>query len=111
MPWRYQPVFKKEVDGSLAFSLCEVHFASDDMKLESWSEPFGYVVGNDIGDLCGELTHMLMDARCWVPVDYDQMTVGMTFERAVSQDDRNAIADMIGMVEGAISAKRQGRSQ
>lgn len=95
MPWRYQPVYTEEPGGDLAFGLCVVHFESDSDLLKKWTDPFLCVVGNDASDLQGELTRMLMDAWCWIPVEYKTLRVGMTFEKAISMEDRLGIAEII----------------
>ncbi len=82
MKWRYQPVWA-DFQGERTYSLVEVYL-DDDGKLDCWTaEPAVEVaLGNDQEDLIAELTHMAEDARKWKPVDWADLKVGMTFERA-----------------------------
>lgn len=94
MSWRYQPVWKDYEDGPV-YSLCEVYF-EDDGTLRAWTEePAMTPQGNDLRDLQGDLAHMLCDAWKWQPVKFDELKVGMTFERAVTQEQGEHIATLI----------------
>ena len=50
-------------------------------------EPVGkHPSGDTIEELIEDLTRMLRDAREWKPVDFDDLRVGMRFERAEIED-------------------------
>jgi hypothetical protein len=110
MPWRYQPVIvtDKSGIGGDTFCLCEVYF--DDKAsgvLKSWGQPFRDAVGDDIEDLRGELVRMLTDSYSWVPVRYDDLKVGMTFERALTTEQRESIARLVELVSFASNPRIQ----
>ena len=92
--WRYQPVFY-EFDGSTVFGLCEVYF-DDDRQLKNWTEA-RYIEpsGESLHELTQDLTHMLVDAYRWVPVPYSALKVDSTFERAISPEQAEALAQMV----------------
>lgn len=92
MAWRYQPVFKDE-GGERFYGLIEVYFNAD-KTLKGWSEEFIRPIGNDPADLSGELTHMFVDVHKWVPVEYDSLHIGMAFERALSDEQCEEIAQL-----------------
>jgi len=102
MSWRYQPVWFDHDNGERTYLLCEVYF-DDDGKLSKWTvEPAMPVYGvDDVQDLRGSLTHMLADAYRWKPVAHSDLKVGTTFERAISQDQMDRIADMLDAMVGA----------
>jgi hypothetical protein len=106
MSWRYQPVFKGDGDERW-YSLCECYFDKAG-RLEGWTEKAAMgVMGNDPDDLRGSLCNMLADAMKWVPVRFEDLKVGMTFTRAITQEDADRIADTIQtMGELASSANR-----
>ena len=93
MAWRYQPVICADHCGSW-MSLCEVHF-DDNGRLTHWTRPGRTPSGETLESLWSDLAKMQVDALAWVAVDHAAMTVGMTFERAVSQDRRAEIAALI----------------
>lgn len=109
MKWRFQPVWLDEPTGKV-FVLCEVYFDDDgtlshwtDLNHESSQQP---PVGNDIADLTGELTRMLVDAYCWIPVAYSSLRVGMTFEPTITAAQRESLARMVDSWNHNISATR-----
>lgn len=92
--WRYQPVWK-DFGEQRVYSLCEVYIDADG-KLESWTDdPAMIPQGEEPDELRMDLTHMLMDSMRWVPVAVDTLTVGMTFQRAITREQCNEIADAL----------------
>ena len=59
-----------------------------DDSLCAWNaEPVGKRPGGEtIDELIEDLTRMLRDAREWKRVDFDDLRVGMRFERAETED-------------------------
>lgn len=41
---------------------------------------------------------MLVDAYSWVPVNYNDLKVGMKFERAITMEQREALAKFTTMI-------------
>ena len=106
MPWRYQPVIETDNQGDQV-SLCEVYF-DDQGKLENWTEHAGMTpCGETIDELTASLIQMLTDAMAWVPVNFSDLRVGMTFEKAITMEQRNEIADMIEAWDGAAKNARK----
>lgn len=105
MPWRYQPVYTEDADGERVYSLCELYF-DDAGNFTKWTAndavPPG---GDDFESLTADLTRMLVDAYSWVPVRFDAIQVGFVFQKRVSQEDRNNLADYIEEVKDTF--KRQ----
>jgi hypothetical protein len=68
--------------------IIEVYLDRADGSLCAWSaESVGkHPSGETIDELIEELTRMLRDAREWRPVDFDDLRVGMRFERAGIED-------------------------
>ena|SRR3990167_10757470 len=98
MPWRYQPVIVTESDGDESCGICELYF-DDSGDLTRWTaNPFIYPAGETIQGLTSDLIRMLMDAYSWVPVRFAELRPGMTFERALSQEQREGIARMVETV-------------
>jgi len=98
MGWRYQPVIRvakigDEID--VCVSLVEIYLDDDDALVNWTEEPAIAPVGNDVEDLCREISHMWISALCWKPVPFEVLKVGMTFERTVEQSVRNELADYI----------------
>jgi hypothetical protein len=85
MTWRYQPV-TFETDRDKETTLVEVYF-DDDGNLTTWTDLVGACGGSiapggeSIGDLRADLARMLADAYKWMPVRYEDLRPGMTFER------------------------------
>ena len=109
MAWRYQPVFKDEA-GERAFGLVEVYF-NDDKTLKGWLTDLIRPIGNDLNDLRGELVHMLVDAHRWVPVDYDSLHAGMTFEYAMTDEQCERVARLCDRVSRMASANEDDDAQ
>jgi hypothetical protein len=88
--WRYQTVRVnyREYPDDPEFIVIEVYLSRVDDSLCAWSaEPIGrHPSGETIEELLEELTRMLRDAREWQPVDFDDLRVGMRFERAEIED-------------------------
>jgi hypothetical protein len=84
--WRYQTVRVKyrEYPDDPELIIIEVYLSRADDSLRAWgAEPVGKrPSGETIEELIEELTRMLRDAREWKPVDFDDLRVGMRFERA-----------------------------
>lgn len=78
--WRYQPVFRDDPLVGRTFSLVEMYFDNDD-KLEDWTEKGVTPEGEDMEELMTDFRHMIVDAMKWVPMPFDSLRVGMTFER------------------------------
>lgn len=92
--WRYQPVYVEEGDEFIV-SLCEVYFDNDG-KLSAWTEDAEMSPsGSSIDELSRDLVHMLSDAYKWRPVRFSDLRPGMTFERAIPQDEAERLADFI----------------
>lgn len=103
--WRYQPVVRGDENG-FVFSLCEVYL-DEDGALENWTEdPAMTPSGENIGELSSDLTRMIADALSWKPVVFEKMEVGMTFEAAVSMEDRKEIADLIDRMSGNLECRQ-----
>jgi hypothetical protein len=89
--WRYQPVVMS--DG--AYLLCEVHVNADG-SLRAWTDPGIYPSGygdDALGELTGDICRMLLDAYAWHPVRNTDLRAGMRFARAITMEQRNALAD------------------
>lgn len=101
MGWRYQPVWVDH-QGEKVHSLCEVYFDKAG-KLERWTESPAMIPQGaaDVQELRNDLTHMLVDSYKWKPVDFTKMKVGMTFERACTQEQMDGIADMVEAIADA----------
>jgi hypothetical protein len=88
--WRYQTVRVKyrEYPDDPELIITEVYVDWADGSLCAWSsEPVGKrPSGETIDELIEDLTRMLRDAREWEPVDFDDLRVGMRFERAEIED-------------------------
>lgn len=93
MNWRYQAVWRTEASGDRYYTICEIYLDKFG-ALTSWTESAEYTpLGNDLGDLLGELTRMYVDAACWEPVAFDSLRIGMIFERAI-KEQRAGISDL-----------------
>ena len=88
--WRYQAVRVKyrEYPDDPELIIIEVYLDRADDSLYAWSaEPVGKrPSGETIEELIEDLTRMLRDAREWKPVDFEDLRVGMQFERAEVED-------------------------
>ena len=93
MSWRYQPVIVLDHGGDFC-TLCEVYFDDAD-RLIRWGQPMPSASGEDVSQLQSDLVRMLVDSYSWVPVQYDDLRVGMTFERALTMEERENIARMV----------------
>lgn len=92
--WRFQPVYAV-FDEDRVYSLCRVYVMPDD-TLDSWSEDAAIVPqGNDIEDLTGEMSRMIVDAWRWEPVAFADLKVGMSFQRRISPEQAEALARMV----------------
>lgn len=79
--WRYQPVFRDETLVGRLFSLVELYFDEDD-KLEDWTDSPGMApCGDSADELYEDICHMLADSMRWLPVPFDSLKAGMTFQR------------------------------
>jgi hypothetical protein len=88
--WRYQAVRVnyREYPDDPELVIIEVYLDRADDSLYAWSaEPAGKrPSGETIEELIEDLTRMLRDAREWEPVDFDDLRIGMRFERAEAED-------------------------
>ena len=88
--WRYQTVRVnyREYPDDPELIIIEVYLNGADNSLCAWNaEPVGKrPSGETIEALIEDLTRMLRDAREWEPVDFDDLRVGMRFERAEAED-------------------------
>ena len=88
--WRYQTVRVnyREYPDDPELIIIEVYLDGADDSLCAWNaEPVGKrPSGETIEALIEDLTRMLRDAREWEPVDFDDLRVGMRFERAAAED-------------------------
>jgi hypothetical protein len=88
--WRYQTVRVSypEYQDDPELVMIEVYLDRADGALYAWSaEPVGkHPSGEIIEELIEDLTRMLRDAREWKPVDFDDLRVGMRFERTEAED-------------------------
>jgi hypothetical protein len=88
--WRYQAVrvTYREYPDDPELIIIEVYLDRADDRLCAWcAEPVGRrPSGETIDELIADLTRMLRDAREWEPVDFDDLRVGMRFERAEIED-------------------------
>jgi hypothetical protein len=88
--WRYQTVRVnyREYPDDPELVIIEVYLDRTDDSLCAWSaEPVGKrPSGETIKELIEDLTRMLRDAREWEPVDFDDLRIGMRFERAEAED-------------------------
>ena len=84
--WRYQPVRVNypEYPDDPELIMIEVYLDRANDSLCVWSaELVGKrPSGETIEELIEDLTRMLRDAREWKPVDFDDLRVGMRFDRA-----------------------------
>jgi len=95
--WRYQPVFQQD-DEDATYSICLVFCDAND-KLTSWSaEPYRFAAGYTADELSDDLCRMWIDSIRWKPVDWAEMYVGMTFERALDDLECEHLAQMVGQV-------------
>jgi hypothetical protein len=103
--WRYQTVRVRypEYPDDPELVIIEVYLDRADDALCAWSaEPVGkHPSGDTVDELIEELTRMLRDAREWTPVDFDDLRVGMRFERAANED-------IAGRGFGPITGKPRG---
>lgn len=107
--WRYQPVFMQEGD-SLTYTLCEVHL-DDKQRLVAWAdEPGVEPTGESLEELGGDLARMIVDVYRWKAVEFNKLTVGMTFERSISVAEMEAIAEMVESVRVSLKAKVRGQA-
>lgn len=106
MGWRYQPVIEKESNNEEVVYLIEVYF-DDDGKLKYWSWGKQWACGESISELQVDLTMMLMDSYKWKPVRYDEIKVGMVFERQIDQEQCEGIARMVESVSFAARPRIQ----
>ena len=88
--WRYQTVRVKyhEYPDHPELVIIEVYLDRADGSLCAWnSEPVGKrPSGEIVEELIEDWTRMLRDAREWKPVDFDDLRVGMRFERADTEE-------------------------
>ena len=88
--WRYQAVRVnyREYPDDPELVIIEVCLDRADDRLCAWSaEPVGkHPSGETIDELIEDLARMLRDAREWEPVDFDDLRVGMRFERSGAED-------------------------
>lgn len=95
--WRYQPVYQDDASGRI-ISLCECYFGVDG-RLTSWTEsPAMIPQGETMDELTDDLSLMLAASYKWMPVSFDSLRVGMTFERTGAN------------VDGMIAAMNMARS-
>ena len=100
MTWRFQPVYR-EHHGERFYTLCEVYLETDG-ALHYWTEqPDISAIGDTIAELIEDLQNMMSDAALWKPVPFDDLHVGMTFERqngGRSSDSADQSGDSNGTV-------------
>jgi hypothetical protein len=88
--WRYQAVRVnyREYPDDPELVIIEVYIDRADGSLCAWgAEPVGKrPSGETIEELIEDLSRMLRDAREWEPVNFDDLRVGMRFERADIED-------------------------
>ena len=88
--WRYQAVRVKyrEYPDDPELIIIEVYLDGADDSLCAWNaEPVGKrPSGETIDALIEDVTRMLRDVREWEPVDFEDLRVGMRFERAEAED-------------------------
>ena len=88
--WRYQTVRVNypEYPDDPELIMIEVYLDRADDSLCVWSaELVGKrPSGETIEELIEDLTRMLRNAREWEPVDFDDLRVGMRFERTEIED-------------------------
>jgi hypothetical protein len=99
--WRYQTVRVnyREYPDDPELIIIEVYVDPADGSLCAWNaEPVGkHPSGETIEELIEDLTRMLRDAREWEPVDFDDLRVGMGFERAEKEETaRRGFGRMVG---------------
>jgi hypothetical protein len=88
--WRYQAVrvdYPAYPDNS-EFLIIGVYLDRADDRLYAWSsEPASKrPSGDTYAELLDDLIRMLQEAREWKPVAFDDLRVGMRFERAEAED-------------------------
>lgn len=79
--WRYQAVWEEDESGKL-FSVIEVYIR--DGKLEMWTEPTR-CTGESLDDLLNDLRRRHDDCSAYRPVAFEDLEVGMTFERSTDE--------------------------
>ena len=88
--WRYQAVRVNynEYPDDPELVIIDVYLDRADDSLRAWNaEPVGKrPSGETIEELIEDLARMLRDAREWRPVEFDDLRVGMRFERATVED-------------------------
>jgi len=78
--WRYQVVYIQNNE-SFEYSICEVYLDEFD-KLEAWTNNFTISpYGDSHQELIGDLQIMLEDVKKWKPVNFNELKVGMTFQK------------------------------
>lgn len=107
MSWRYQPVYCGTDDEPYVM-LIEAYFDDND-RLERWSTDPIAPGGETVEDMCKDLNRMLVDGLCWVPVRMADLHVGMEFRKAVSMEERIALADHVQTTTGSMAAMRRDR--
>ena len=88
--WRYQTVRVnyREYPDDPELIIIEVYLNRADDSLCAWNaEPVGKrPSGETIDALIEDVTRMLRDVREWEPVDFEDLRVGMRFERTEAEN-------------------------
>jgi hypothetical protein len=95
MPWHYLTVYRDRGDERY-FSLCQVHL--DDLgKLDFWlPNPEASPGGEDSISLARALGLMMLDARTWKPVRFEDLKPGMTLQPLLSAAEKQHLKAMVG---------------
>lgn len=93
MSWRYQAVWRDDPAGR-CYSICELHFDKND-RLDAWTEAAAIQpIGATLDELMAELVHMYVDCARWAPVAFESLRQGMTFDKLISREEAEYIAEM-----------------
>jgi len=91
--FRWQPVYVKDED---AVFICLVDINKDG-KLEDWGSLNDGASGSsdELSTMSIDLAHMFIDSIRWKRVNYDELRVGMTFERVSKETVKATVAKLV----------------
>lgn len=109
MSWRYQPVYIDEPIGRFV-TLVEAHFDAAG-NLTAWTEQDACPAGETAQELAKDLNRMMVDALSWEPAPRDALKPGYVFERRISMDERNKLANYVEEVKDAMNNRAIPKQQ
>jgi hypothetical protein len=95
MPWHYLTVYRDRGDERY-FSLCQVHL-DEEGKLDFWvPDPEASPGGDDSRSLARTLGLMMLGARAWKPVRFEDLKPGMTLQPLLSEAEKHILSAILG---------------